>query len=165
MDKTNTEAKEKVLGLLKGTRVGMMATRHDDGTMHSRPMATNHTEFDGQLWYLTDINSEKVADIRRHPEVLIAYADPGKNDFVSVTGRAEIVTDRARIEELWSEPARVWFPKGVDDPDLSAIKVEVDHAEYWDGGSNAMILIYGYAKSLLTGERPDNEGETGRAEF
>ncbi len=104
MARTNAEAKQKVLDLLKDTRVGMMATRHDDGTMHSRPMATNHQEFDGYLWYLTDIGSEKVSDIGRHNEVLISYADTDKNDYVSVTGRASTVTDRNQIKKIWAGP-------------------------------------------------------------
>lgn len=162
---TGPEAKARVLELLKESRVGMMATRHDDGTMHSRPMATNHVEFDGALWYLTDVHSEKISDIRRHDEVLVSYADVDRHHYVSVTGRATLVRDHSVIRELWSEPARIWFPDGPDDPDIVAIRVDVDHAEYWDTKASAMKLVYGYARALLTGEKPAHDGESGRANF
>lgn len=159
------DAKRKLLELLKDVEIAMMATRHSDGTMHSRPMATNHAEFEGHLWFLTDVNSEKVADIYQNDEVMIAYADHEKQHYVSVTGRATVVTDRITLAQLWTEPSRVWFPHGVDDPNLVAIRVDVDHAEYWDTHSSRMKLVYGYAKALLTGERPDEQGDTGHVEF
>ena len=51
----------------------------------------------------------------------------------AVAGRASIVNDRAKIEELWSPAMKLFFPGGKDDPDLCLIRVEVDSAEYWDG--------------------------------
>lgn len=150
---------------MKGVRVGMMATRHEDGSMHSRPMGTHHAEFDGVLWYLTELDSEKVTDTETDPDVMIAYADPDSQTYISVSGRASIVRDRAMIEELWSEPARTWFPRGKDDPNLAAIRVDVQHAEYWDAPSATMVYAYGYMKSLATGERPHDVGKTASVKF
>jgi general stress protein 26 len=162
---TGPDAKAKLLELLAESRVGMMATRHDDGTMHARPMAVRHTEFDGHLWYLTDIHSEKVSDLRHHDEVLISYADFDRHQYVSVTGRATLVRDKAAIRKIWSEADRVWFPDGPDDESIVAIRVDVDHAEYWDTRASAMKLAYGYARALLTGEKPKHDGASGHVTF
>lgn len=164
-EQRGADAREKVLELLKDMRVGMLATRHDSGLMHARPMSTNLAEFHGEIWYLTSARSEKVADIERHAEVLVTYADPRKDHYVSVTGKATVVRDRAKLHELWTEIARVWFPKGEDDPDLCAIRVDVDSVEYWDVGSSTMLIAYGYVKALLTGKQPEQKGETGRATY
>jgi general stress protein 26 len=163
-DKVGLEAKEKVVELLRELNVGMMATRHDDGTMHARPMATYRFEPEGRLWYLADTSSEKIADIRRHDEILVSYADPEKNRYVSVTGHASIVEDRQAIADAWSEAARMWFPGGAEDPSLVAIRLDIDHAEYWDAKTNMMVVVRDYAKSLLAGKRAE-ERERGRAEF
>lgn len=162
---TGADARAKIIEILKDLHVGMMVTRHDDGSMHARPMATNHADFDGYLWYLTDKSTEKVSDIKRHDEVMVAYADSDKHRYVSVTGTAELRTDRDAIRKAWAEPARVWFPKGIDDPNLVAIRVKVAHAEYWDSKASLMVLAYGYARALLTGKKLDEQGDTGRARF
>lgn len=55
------EALEKVAGLIEDVQFAMMTTVDADGTLHSRPMATqNPEEFDGTLFFLTNKNSHKV---------------------------------------------------------------------------------------------------------
>lgn len=162
--RSDPAARQKVFELIRDCRIAMMATRGGYGSMHARPMAVNHTEFDGVLWFLTDLDSEKVKDIEADDEVLLAYADTSKQNYVSVTGRGEIVRDRATLEKLWWEGARTWFPKGVQDPNLAAIRVTVQMAEYWDAPSSTMVYAYGYLKAVATGERPD-PGESATVRF
>jgi general stress protein 26 len=158
-------ARDKVVELLKGVRVAMMASAGEDGRMHARPMATSLADsFDGNLWFFTDANSPKVAELERAQDVLLTYADEGKQHYVSVEGRAGIVRDRAKVAELWSEPLRTWFPKGLDDPSIVLIKVDVQRAEYWDSPSSTVVYLYGYVKALATGERP-NPGESASVRF
>lgn len=153
--RTDDAAKTKLFDLVKEARFAMMATRGPFGTMHARPMATHHTEFDGTLWFLTDASAATVQDLEADDEVLLTYADPGAESYVSISGRGTLVRDRAVTARLWSEPVRAWFPKGPDDPDLAAIRVDVDLAEYWDGPSGTMMHVYGYLKAAATGEWPE----------
>ena len=53
--RTDQQAKDKVLELIKDVRIAMMASRGNNGQMHARPMATNTVTFDGSLWFYTDI--------------------------------------------------------------------------------------------------------------
>jgi general stress protein 26 len=152
--RTDQAAKDKVLELLKDAHIAMMATRSEGGAMHARPMGTNHAEFDGDLWFLTELSSEKVDEIEAHPEVLLTYADTGKQNYVSLSGTGQVIRDRATIEKHWFEPARAWFPKGKDDPNLGVIKVTVDLAEYWDSPSSTALYVYGYLKAAATGKPP-----------
>ena len=162
--RTDQAAKEKVFDLISGSRIAMMATRGDYGSMHARPMGVNHTDFDGVLWFLTDIRSEKVHDLGRDNQLRITYTDTDKQHYVSITGQGEIVRDPAQLKELWFEAARTWFPEGLDDPNLAAIKVTVQMAEYWDSPSSTMVYAYGYLKALTTGKRPD-PGENATVRF
>ncbi len=133
--------------------------------MHARPMGTRHAEFDGELWFLTDIRSEKVKDIQAIPEVAIAYSDEGKNRYVSLSGHAEIVKDRKTIKEMWFEPARVWFPDGPEDPNLSLIHVKVKAAEYWDAPGARVTLVFSYLKSLITGKETGESGDNAEVSY
>ena len=151
---TDHEDRMKVWEMIKDVRICVMVTTDDDGALRSRPMAAQQTEFDGELWFYTGVDSGKIDQIESNPNVLLGYSSPADNEYVSVNGTAEIVRDRAKIKELWSEMLRVWFPKGADDPDIALIKVKVSGAEFWDAPSSTMLHAYGYVKARLTGKPP-----------
>jgi len=164
MDKTDKASKEKVRDLIKGISIAMMATRGNDGQLHARPMGTIDVEFDGTIWFFADQHSGKIHEISDDSDVLLTYADEGRQHYLSITGRASVLHDPGKVAELWSESARVWFPKGPKDPGLALIRVDVDNAEYWDSPSSTMVHIYGYVKAVTTGQRP-NPGEQGRVSY
>src|SRR5438270_10083001 len=92
----------KTLGeKVKGIRTAMLTTEHDDGTLISRPMATLDVEFDGELWFFTYADAHKVGDIRHDQQVNLSYVNEHDNRYVSVSGTAQLVRDRATIDELW----------------------------------------------------------------
>lgn len=131
--------------LIKDVDIAMLTTRKADGSLVSRPLGTQEVEFDGDLWFATGADSEKVAEIAADPRVNVSYASKGKNTYVSVAGRASVVRDRAKIDELWSPAMKIFFPGGKDDPNLVLIRVNAESAEYWDGPSG----IFGKALYLL----------------
>ena len=156
MASTNSEeGRSKVWDLVKDIRSAMLVTRDARGAMSARPMSAVNKDFTDRLWFMTAADSPKLDEIRAVPHVLVAYAEPKDQNYVSVRGTARIVTDRGKIREMWSEAARVWFPQGPDRSDIALIEVMVDTAEYWDAPSATMVCAYGYAKARLTGEPPD----------
>ena len=148
----------KVKHLIKDIKFAMLTTEAEDGVLHGRPMATQESEFDGTLWSFTAASSGKIIELDWNPPVNLSYAEPSATRYVSVSGDAEVVNDRAKMEELWSEMCKAWFPKGLDDPDLCLLKVEVNTAEYWESPSGKMVQVLGFLKALATGERADPSG-------
>ena len=142
----------KLWELIKDIKIAMMVSE-DGGGLRSRPMWTAGDRFEGDLWFFTRKSAHKVGETGRHPRVNLAYADPGDENYVSVSGTAELVDDKTRLKELWSEPMRAWFPKGLDDPDLGLLRVTVEQAEYWDAPSSTMAFAIGYVKAMVTGKR------------
>jgi general stress protein 26 len=66
------------------------------------------------------------------------------------------VQDRARTEQFWKEPYRVWFPGGPGDPEIELVAVDPIDAEYWDNrGSNKLEYLFESAKAYMKGEKPD----------
>jgi general stress protein 26 len=154
---------QKLRELIKDVRVAMMTTAEPDGTLHSRPMATQETEFEGELWFFTSIQSAKVNEVRQNRHVNLSYADPDGNRYVSISGMAEIVRDRNKAQELWNPLHKAWFPKGLDDPELALMKVRVEKAEYWDSPSSSMVQLIGFARAIATGNRYEaDRGEHGK---
>ena len=52
-----------------------------------------------------------------------------------------------------------WFPKGLEDPDLALVCVEVDEAEYWNVKESKLVQAAKMVKAAMTGKRPTDMGE------
>ena len=150
--------RQKVWELIKEVRIALLVTSADQG-LRGRPMAAMNKDFDGELWFASRRDAPKLDEIKDDAHVLLAYSEPKEQNYVSVAGNARVVQDVAKVKELWSEPMRVWFPKGPEDPDIALIRVTVTSAEYWDSPSSAWVFAFGYAKARLTGEPPRDVGE------
>jgi general stress protein 26 len=130
---------KKLATMIRGVKVAMLTTQGPDGRLHSRPMATQEKEFDGTLWFFTNAGSEKAYEISEHAQVNLSYVSPEGHHYVSCSGRASLVRDPERMEELWSANYRAWFPRGLDDPDVVLLRVDVETAAHWDMISAAMV--------------------------
>lgn len=153
MSDTRQDEKEKIWSLIKDARVAML-TSERDGQLYSRPMVASQKGFDGSLWFFTRKSSPKVAEVEGHRQVNVAYASASDNSYVSLSGVANLVEDRAAIEAHWNEWIKTWFPDGKGDPDLAMLRVDVDTAEYWDAPSSKMVLAFDYLKARITGQTP-----------
>jgi general stress protein 26 len=131
------------------------------GKFRSRPMSTQEMDENGDLWFFTSDDTHKVEEIEADDRVLVAYSKPEDNTFVSVFGRAQIVRDRDKIEELWSPIYKAWFPEGLDDPKICLLKISVEEAEYWDSPNSKLVQLAGFVKALVTGQEADG-GDYGK---
>ena len=146
------DEQQKLWDKIKDVRVAMLTTVEDDGSLRSRPMYTQQVEFDGELWFFTADDSGKVEEISREHQVNLSYAEPKDSRYVSVSGVAELVKDRSKIEELWSPMLKAWFEDGLDDPHLALLRVRVTEAEYWDDTSSKMSQLFGMVKAAVTND-------------
>jgi general stress protein 26 len=153
-----TSPDTKLRELLEDFDVAMLATRTSEGQLRARPMALAEVEPDGTLWFLTDRHSAKVDEIERDVQVLVTMQS--KMKFVSLSGTATPVEDRARVARLWKLEWQAWFPGGKDDPNLVLLRVVGDAGEYWDNsGTSGVKYLVEAGKALLTGTRPDVGGD------
>lgn len=160
-DTSANENVAKIAKEIKGIRMAMLTTVALDGSLHSRPMATQEQDFDGDLWFFTDKHSVKVDELEANNRVNVAFVSPDDNRYVSITGKAKLVLDQAKIDELYSPAIKAWFPDGKDDPNISLIHVDPDVAEYWDSPNSKLVQVAGFLKALATGKRIEGgENET-----
>lgn len=150
---TQVEDVKKIAKMIEDIKFGMFTTVSEDGSLHSRPMSAQEIDENNCVWFLTSKDSGKVEAIAHDKQVNIAFGSPAKNDFLSLAGRAEVLVDKAKIKELWNPFYLAWFPKGVDDPDICLIKVEIASAEYWDSPNSKIVQVVGLAKAVLTGQQ------------
>jgi general stress protein 26 len=151
---TRNEAIRKLAQLIKDVRVAMLTTTTDRGWLRSRPMVTQRVAFDGDLWFLSGKSTAKARDVRNRQQVDVAYMSSEEDRYVSVSGIATIVDDPGKAKALWNSSYAEWFPKGVADPDLVLIKVQVEEAEYWDPAQHRMIQITGFVEPPASFREP-----------
>jgi general stress protein 26 len=159
VEHTREEGLVKMKELVDGIHTCMFITGNNIQN-HVRPMATVRTDKNGDLWFFSEMHSEKVADIKSNQAVQLLYSHPGKDAYLDVRGIASIETNRDKIQELWTPIAKAWFPNGVDDPNLCLVKVEPESVYYWDNGNNKMTFLLKSMAAAITGKK-SNEGEEG----
>jgi general stress protein 26 len=158
MMETNSreQALQKLRELVKDIDFCMMTTIDENGDPHSRPMSSNgDIDPDGDLWFFTNLSSHKVTEIENSPKVNLSFADPENMRYISITGVAQLVRDRKKIEELWRPEFKIWFPKGKDDPEIALVRVSLQKGEYWDNPSSTIGFALSFVSSLVTGKQPD----------
>jgi len=157
----SADSHDKLWKLIKDIRFGMFTHRHSDGALHSHPLTTQNKTLaaDGKLFFFVSRKSEIAQRVKADGSVNVAYADPGADSYVSVTGTARDSEDKAKIAELWNKAAEAWFPGGQNDPDLQLLEVQIHEAEYWDVTDSKMTQLFKMAKAAVTGKPPTNLGE------
>jgi general stress protein 26 len=149
---TGDEGRKKIGELIKDIRICMMTTAGEEGSFDSRPMATQKTEFDGDIWFLTRNESGKVSEIKDDAHSSLLYSDPSGSKYVVAKGRATVNQDKAKIHELWNPMFRAWFPGGEDDPSVAVLKVTISEAQYWEASSSKIVMGAKYLAAAVTGD-------------
>ena len=148
----NAEAAKKFKKLVTDINVCMFITNNRENN-HTRPMATMEVEDNGSLWFFIDIRSIKVEEVSAENKVHLVYAHPGKESYIDVWGKADVITDKNTIKDKWKPLVKAWFPDGVDDPNLALLKVQPNNIYYWDAETGKMVAFFKMAASAITGKQ------------
>ena len=127
----------------------VLSTRTEGGALAGRPMSNNReVEFDGDSYFFTCDETRTIADIRRDPNVGLAYQSKSgmlgmKPFFITLEGQASLIQDKARFAEHWTKDLEAWFKQGIDTPGLTLIKVHAERVHYWDGYDEGELDLSG----------------------
>jgi general stress protein 26 len=158
-------ALNKLRELLADFPIAFMVTV-SSGDMTARPIGVvgDHAAFNGTLWFITDKRSRKVDAIESGAMTTLLFQNDKAGAYLQLTGRASIVDDPEKLKELYTTLQRAWFPKGLDDPDITLVRFDADAGNYWDSHDSFVRLAVAFAKSVVTGT-PGKSGNTGIAQL
>lgn len=158
------DALEKLRELLANFPIATMVTVEQNGAITARPIGVvgDHAAFDGQLWFITDKRSRKVRAINAGAATFLIFEDHDQGAYLHLTGRAHVVEDRARLEQLYTPVQRTWFPEGLEDPHMTLVRFDASQGEFWDRHNGMLRLLAAFTKSIVTGT-PGSSGNTGTA--
>ena len=149
---------QRVWDLMEKIGFCMLITREGEG-MRARPMSPHMEQIENAIYFLTDANSPKEAEVEQIPLACLAFADSRDMKFVSISGEAKIINDREKIEYLWSTPAKAWWDN-PDDPSIRVLSFTPTEAEYWDSPGKIISYIK-MAAAAVTDMRP-NMGDSAK---
>lgn len=151
------DTKTKLVEVLRTFDDLMVATMAENGTIHARPMAVADIDAEGNLWFATMEQSEKTDEAQVDARALVTGQSKGA--YVSLSGTVEVRHDRERIEALWKDSWKAWFPEGKDDPDLVLMCVRPEIGEYWDQrGAKGVRYLFETARAIVQGDRAREVG-------
>jgi general stress protein 26 len=156
---TDTGDRRKLVELLDDIPIAMFTTFGPAGP-HSVPMARQEVEPSAEMWFITARDTRHVGDLATEPRVALTFSS--RDSWVALTGRAQVVDDTAKLEELWNTFAEAWLPGGPADPNAVLIHVDVEEAEYWDTPGGKVASLVSFAKTKLTGATYDADHGTVR---
>lgn len=158
-DLAGNSAIEKIKSLAENAGTCFFSTNVKAET-NSRPMALQEVDDDGNLWFLSDISSDKNKDIEKDPEVELYFINNSKYEYIFIKGRASISQDRALIEKYWTNFANAWFD-GKDDPNVSLIKVAATDGYYYETKENKLVAMSKMLFAAATGSKIEDGGIEG----
>ena len=104
-----------------------LITTDTNGTPRVRTMDPFMPEDDFTIWFGTNPNSRKVAQIKNDPGVTLYYEDEGDNGYVTIRGKAELVDDLKMKEKYFKKEWEAFYPN--KDEDYLLIRVSPDWME------------------------------------
>jgi general stress protein 26 len=119
---------EKARAVVARARFPFLATTDGDQP-RLRPVSPVRT--DGFTVYVANLRAyAKTAEIAANPKVELGYLDE-HHDQVRITGTAEVVTDRALLQEIWdSNPLLRQYLGSLDNPQLIVYRVRPLRVRY-----------------------------------
>jgi general stress protein 26 len=146
----------RIWDIIERVGVCMLTTRFTGG-LRARPLEARPDRAAGVIWFVTDRRSGKEHEIEGEHDIGLVFIDASANAYLSITARAEVLSDHGKAAEIWKTTDNMWW-QGPDDPNVNVIRVAPLTAELWDGPSSKAVAVFEFVKSQLTGAKP-NLGE------
>ncbi len=96
--------------IMRAAGVCALMTVDDTGRPQARAMDALPPEPGLIVWMATNPKTRKVSQIRRDPRVTLYYYDPQTMSYVTLLGRAHLVTDAAEKQKHWKKGWEAFWP-------------------------------------------------------
>lgn len=144
------EAVSKLQDLINASDTCMFGSNLSEAPIHFCPMRVQETAYDGKLWFFSEANSTRNAQINADPRVQLIFTNTPDMEFLTIFGTASISHDKEQIDRLWNGMVEAWF-EGKDDPNISLICVQPTVAHYWDTEDGKLVEMAKILTRAVTG--------------
>jgi general stress protein 26 len=137
---------ENISEKMRDIDICMMTTKTASGTLESRPMSNNReVDYKGDSYFFAYDDCSAAQEIKMDPSVGLSLIDQagllGKSLYLSITGKADLIKDRAVMVQHWVKDLELWFKDGLDTPGLVLIHVKASRIKYWHGMDEGELSV------------------------
>lgn len=151
-----TKAADKIRAVAQTANVCLFGTAVGQHPLTVRPMAVQSVDATGNLWFLSSRSSHTNQHLAQDARVQLLFANPGSSEYLTLEGTAVVSDDPALRRAHWTPIAKTWFHEGVDDSELTVIRVEPHDGYYWDTRHGKMVAAIKIALGAVMGKTTDD---------
>ncbi|MCL2280487.1 pyridoxamine 5'-phosphate oxidase family protein [Candidatus Saccharibacteria bacterium] len=126
---------EKVEKLIDDAKVSFIASVDENGFPNMKAMLVPRKRRDGlkTFWFSTNTSSMRAQQYRKNPKASIYFYEKGRFNYqgVMLIGKMEVMTDAKSKEMIWEVGDRLYYKKGVTDPDYCVLKFTAESGRYY----------------------------------
>jgi general stress protein 26 len=126
---TPSEARARVLAIMRLPWAGLMLAHGDDTSFARRPLLRSRPESTALMWFGARIDDDELHEIEAAPVASVWLHGTGERAIV--TGDVLGTRQRHVVDEIWAPWWKTWF-MGPTDPGLAIVVLMPTHAVYWD---------------------------------
>lgn len=150
------EAREKMASMVNDIQIAMLITNIGSKPVSAVPMNTKKVDESGNIWFLSRLDSDHNLHIVQDPFVQLLYSNPSTMAFITIFGKAQVNIRQERLNELYSKSDNIWYC-GLDDPNLTALKITPKEAFYWDTRKNSYISLFQAGIPAFSGAKEEKK--------
>ena len=151
---SNTEIK-KLLNILKEMQSGILVT-HTGTQLKGRPIQIADISEDGTVWIYASEYSDCMKEINENNEVFLSFAEPGTDVYAVISAKAFIEDNIEKIKSLKNPSLRMMRPGGTA-KNILVLRAEPVEAEFWDGRSGRIVILFRMISKFLKGSEVNYE--------
>jgi general stress protein 26 len=121
---THAEIIAAARDVMQKARYCTLTTVDDDGQPQARIVDPLEPDPDFTIWIATNPLTRKVREIRRNPRTTLLCFDAATSGYVTLVGRATLITDAAEKQQHWKADWAPIYPKGPRDGSVLLIRVK-----------------------------------------
>ena len=126
------DAKKTIGGMIDKQKLSFISTVDNDGFPCTKAMlAPRKREGIKIIYFSTNTSSKHVEQYRNNPKACVYVCDSRFYRGAMLRGNMEVLEDAGHKKMLWQVGDRMYYPKGVTDPDYCVLRFTAQGGRYY----------------------------------
>lgn len=134
---------EKTIGnLIDSAKISIISSIDEDGFPNTKAMLSpRKREGIKVIYFSTNTSSMRVKQYMNNPKACVYFYDKRFFRGVMLKGTMEVLRDQESREMIWRFGDKMYYPKGVDDPDYCVLKFTSQDGRYYSNFKSENFMI------------------------
>lgn len=134
---------QQLLEFISEQKTAFIASVDENGYPVVRAMLAPRKINGNEIYFSTNTSSKKIKQYTANNKACVYFYKRGRFKYqgASIIGEMEICTDQQTKDEIWRVGDKLFYKKGVTDPDYCVLKFTCKTAEYYCDFKTETILF------------------------